>query len=381
MHNYLSLVVRAIACTVLLAVATPAWSWYVPGSGTIRAMKHRMKLVIDPAQVIGASDLDDFSILVDITDPTLKGLQADGGDIVFTSATDSLLYHDIDTVDTSTGRVIAWVRRYVSTSADTPIYMYYGNADMDNGFSANITWDTPYAGVWHFTGSDTTPDDSSGNSRSLSANGDPTENVTGKIGAGISVTRNSSWLIIPWGVTNGTTNIDTTSITMCCWFNLSTDTAGDAHVFAHGNTGATPNVSENRYYLRARQGTTNDPFSSRVANGDSGGVSTSTTGTWYRGCISSDSAANTYIARVNTTSIANGIAFGSTPLAVAGDFLLGTAYNVPAEGMTGTIDEAYIYTGTRTADWLDTEYNNQNAPTQGNFYKLVGKKEQRVRVN
>ena len=70
-------------------------------------------------------------MLVDITDSDLAAhAQSTGNDILFTSSDGvTKLAHEIEIYTSATGRLTAWVKvPTLSTSADTVIYMYYGNA-------------------------------------------------------------------------------------------------------------------------------------------------------------------------------------------------------------------------------------------------------------
>jgi hypothetical protein len=60
--------------------------------------------------------------------------QSSGNDILFT-ASDGVgkLNHQIESYTASTGRLIAWVQiPTLSTTADTVIYIYYGNTSASN---------------------------------------------------------------------------------------------------------------------------------------------------------------------------------------------------------------------------------------------------------
>ena len=326
----------------------------------------RRAIVIDETKIPGASDFTNFVALVQFTsDTTLDdagNLQADGDDILFTASDGTTkLNHELVSVDNAAGSFVAWVQiPTLLAASNTTIYLYYKNSSATSQQNADATWDANYIGVWHLDANDTTPDDSSGTATTMGENGDPGEAQTGKIGSGVTVTDNSSWLTIPWG---NTVNPTTTSITMCAWINRSSDTGTDEHVFAHCNT------NSNRFYWRFRGGGTNDPVSGRVGSGDTSpatGNSTSTTATWYRGCLVADAAADTFYARVNATSIVNGTSQG-TSNAFAANFTVGTCANGTADGFTGTLDEVQLATIARSNDWLDAEYNNQNNPAVGSW--------------
>jgi MSHA biogenesis protein MshQ len=81
-----------------------------------------------------ASDLVDFVVLINLTDADLaaKG-QVYGDDIVFVDSDGQKLDHEIEYYNGTSGTLVAWVRiPSLSSTVDTTIYMYYGNADAFN---------------------------------------------------------------------------------------------------------------------------------------------------------------------------------------------------------------------------------------------------------
>ena len=96
-----------------------------------------------------------------------------GYDIIFRESDGRTgLYHEIEEYDETNGTLVAWVRvDSLSKSADTTIYMYYGNAcimspteDPDN------VWDDYFKGVWHLE-EDVTDEGTSGNHDDSTLNG------------------------------------------------------------------------------------------------------------------------------------------------------------------------------------------------------------------
>ncbi len=119
----------------------------------------RKPITIDSTKVTG--DLDDFPVLVSITDPDLAAsARADGFDIAFTGSNGSTkLDHEIEKYDGGTGELVAWVRVRLSASQDKNIYMYYGNATAGDQQNATGVWNASYISVYHMKES---PDGSGG---------------------------------------------------------------------------------------------------------------------------------------------------------------------------------------------------------------------------
>ena len=104
--------------------------WYATG-GT---WSYRKAITIDYTKV---PDTDasggetDFPVLIDITDASLQAnAKTDGYDILFTSSNGlTKLSHEREIYTTATGQLTAWVKvPALSSTANTVIYMYYGNA-------------------------------------------------------------------------------------------------------------------------------------------------------------------------------------------------------------------------------------------------------------
>jgi hypothetical protein len=117
---------------------------------------YRKKITIDNTQV--DADLTNFPVLIHETDTDLKYTasggrvgQSDGGDILFTKSDGTTkLDHEIEKYVPTTGELVAWVEvDSVSSSADTDIYMYYGNADAADQWNIEATWDSNYELVLH----------------------------------------------------------------------------------------------------------------------------------------------------------------------------------------------------------------------------------------
>src|SRR5687767_8287391 len=114
------------------------------------AYKYRKRIAFNPAQVAGASDLVNFTALINITsDNDLRTVansghveNASGFDIIFTAADGvTKLDHQLEKYTASTGEFVGWVRLpNLSTSLTTYIYMYYGNTAIAADQSLTSTW-------------------------------------------------------------------------------------------------------------------------------------------------------------------------------------------------------------------------------------------------
>jgi len=117
-------------------ISMPAW-WNTD-------WQYRKTIAIDPAQV--TEDQTDFPVLVDVVDSDLMGkAQLDGDDIVFVDENTVKLSHEIESYDSTTGHLTAWVSLpYISSSSFTTFFMYYGNPAAPNQEDSTAVWDTSY---------------------------------------------------------------------------------------------------------------------------------------------------------------------------------------------------------------------------------------------
>jgi hypothetical protein len=112
---------------------------------------YRKAITINHTKV--PSDQTDFPVLISITDPSLQAnAQPLGQDIVFTKADGTTkLPHEIESFDaTGSGKLVAWVKiPSLSSTADTTIYMYYGNPSAPSQQDVANVWDSNFKTVYH----------------------------------------------------------------------------------------------------------------------------------------------------------------------------------------------------------------------------------------
>ena len=120
-----------------------------------------------------------------------------GYDIIFTDVTGATqLDHEIESYNPATGRVVAWVRiPTLSSTADSAIYMWYGNSSVTTSQSNPAGVWKGYQNVYHLANvaGPSTPD-SSGNGNGLIRNVAAT---SGQLGGAGQFNGTSSYLQIP----------------------------------------------------------------------------------------------------------------------------------------------------------------------------------------
>lgn len=118
----------------------------------------RKEIEIQSSKVAGSSSHTDFPVLISFTDSDIRSTgnggnveSTDGYDIRFTAddGTTELSYQ-LNSYDASTGELIAWVKvPSLSGSSNTSIYMYYGNDAVSTDGSSTDVWHSAFKGVWH----------------------------------------------------------------------------------------------------------------------------------------------------------------------------------------------------------------------------------------
>lgn len=296
-------------------------------------------------------DLVDFPILINLdSDSSLASYaRSDAYDISFISSNDSTqLKHEIESYTSATGALVAWVKvPTLSTSADTVIYMYYGNATADDQSDKTNVWDEDFAGVWHkndLTTSTIADSTMNGNTGTKVSANNPLQ-IAGKIG-NAQVYDGNDYITI----TN--TTIQTASL----WVNLNS-------------------VTSNQYFLGGgnTQGVRYNGTSFLVYNGSAGYVALNWTkeDNWKYITVTKVNS-NDYNFYVDGNLL--GVVTAGTNGADIGITLFGKRSN--GSYYTGPIDEVRISNSIRLNDWVATEYKNQNSPST--FYILGSVEEKPV---
>ncbi len=354
---------KAIAYGAGLADSAVATAPYTIGSGGGNnppwynsGWTNRKPVTISHTQVSGSSNLTNFPVLFSVTDVNLKTVanggsvgKSDGTDILFT-ASDGVtkLNHELETYNGSTGQVIAWVQvPSLSPTADTTIYVYYGNSSASNQQNPTGVWDSNYVGVWHLadaatsTSHDSTSNANNGTNSSLSSG-------TGQID-GAATTSGTSYVSVP-----DNSGLHPASITVSFW--LKSTQTGNVVIFEKdGNSGfsvqrgvdADPN-----HGVKMNVGNYNTDIATANKTADSDG-------TWHY-YVLTYGGVNTGNAYLDGADNSGNNSLTSTPSYSAGSLYTGSRGGT--YGFIGTLDEVRLSNSVRSQDWVKTEYNNQSAP-------------------
>ena len=376
---------------------------------------YRKSITVQAGQVSNGPHTN-FPMLVSLTDPNLA-TTANGGhvasynagtndpwDIIFEALDDTTcggagtapckLDHEIETYVAATGQLVAWVR-VPSINNGTVIYMYYGNSCMPSSTqNASGVWNANYRGVWHLNQNPT------GTAPQMR---DSTANAYNGTAVGSFVSGDQQAAVIDGGLNFDSINNDeiqisaanlgVTSVTVSAWIRVKsfTETTFSA---APGNLGAVVfstrnadcNVSPTLVVSPASGGVGTQY--GLVFNNDSCGIAKGAKGasaisvnTWYYavGTFSYTGTGqyagnwNVYLNGTQNNASTNNFNFAGT---ATGNFS-GASWRLannprwPDPGVQTSnviLDEVRVSNTVRSAGWIRTEYNNQNAPAS--FYSV-----------
>lgn len=338
----------------------------------------RKAITIDPLKV--PSDQSDFPVLISVTDTDIAAAaQTDGDDILFTSSDGvTQLSHEIEKYVSGTGELVAWVKvPSVSGSVDTVLYVYYGNPTVGNQEDPINVWDADFVGVWHLKedpgpggAGDIKDSTSNANHGTADASMTPGDLVAAQVGDGIEMDGSDDLI----DLLSPATLDNLGPLTISCWLNPATIVAA---FFSHP-------VAKRLSAIQGRWTSELDDTSPEVNtyefNLNFSGANLKRTSinnvisfdVWQHVVFTwdgSSSAVNVHIYKdgVELTYQATVDGGGSRDDDAAASVFIG-GRDDGSGNFEGIIDEVRISKIVRTADWILTEFNNQDSPAT--FYAV-----------
>lgn len=343
--------------------------------------KYVKELLIQESQIPDGASLSDFPVLVQLNDPQLRSV-ANGGHIENSSGYDILFYlngcatkldHQLEYYDPVAGSVTAWVRiPALSTSTNTGLYMYYGNATVLSSTSVQTVWDNNYAGIWHLSedpgGTAPQMTDGTINGRHGTSNGSMSiaNSVTGKIGRALSFDEVNDYIRIPDFLYGQ-------ELTVSFWFNQP-EVNGNSYqyLFSHGpwstqnslnvylgeDNITIPSETGNRQMLKTNFRDNND--ANNFDTLDAG--NTLVDGNWHYYCIRIQDFGGATI-YIDGNPVVSYSIWGANSFDPVTDIFIGGREDLHTQRFFGGLmDEVRISSSWRSSNWIRTEYNNQQAP-------------------
>lgn len=332
-------------------------------------------ITIQGSQISGTQN--NFPVLISITDnslrqsPTGRLRNANGYDVIFTMPNCStILPMQIERYDATTGTLVVWVQLQTLVAGNNQIiYMFYGKTGVAADPSVNTVWDANYMGVYHFNNSVT---DAGQNNSNLTDVG--TANLTtSKIGEGrrlnntpniTSGTLGVQYLQLP----NDIFNIN--NFTFEGWLYLETTNTNWERIFDFGtgtnvNMFLCPSINTNgvkRFAITTNGNTNEEQISSTTTTG---------TGAWHHFAVTINNSNGRGTLYYDGTSNATNNSMALRPSSMGATTTrnyFGLSQYTGDHGLYGNFDEFRISNTVRSASWILTSYNNQNAPAS--FYTV-----------
>ncbi|MEO8703302.1 MAG: DUF2341 domain-containing protein [Kofleriaceae bacterium] len=335
---------------------------------------HRKAITIVESQIDapGNGSLANFPVMISVDDDQIVAgsLAAGGADLVFTTSDAlTILASEIETFR-SNGEIVAWVKiPMLSSTANTQLYVYYGNATPPVA-TPEAVWTESFTAVWHMSDNpnnngailDATSASHDGQSQGMSTS----DSVDGKVGRALDFDGGNDLVAFP-ATTFGS------SFTISMWVNMAIANAGIKTLLANSLSGPTKNgfrlfvntdlSQDHKIHLETGDGTNVNLASSFAA----AIIPTQ----WAYIAVQVERDSNRATIRVNGSdrtadnTIDND--FQTTGAFEIGR--MGDLYNFP-----GVIDEVEVASVIRPSEWLETAYNNQRDP---NGFHSLGMQENR----
>lgn len=319
------------------------------------SMGFNYSMDIEVDQASGPSDLTDFPLLINITNPLLR-TEANGGhttsasgyDIAFTDQDGNFLDHEIEYYDASTGEYVAWVRiPLLSSTSTTTIKMLYGNPAVTSDPSLESVWVSAYKGVWHLNGTDY--------SDATAYSNDGTENATTGVTGIIAGARGFNGSTSYIGVTTTGFVPNDNNQTISIWANYAIAPSGARNLISFQNAAASSAIQ-----LGFRGGNAVAWKWGGVVLADGGPLPS--VNAWHYYVYTFDGT-NSRI-YIDGVEMDNSTVAPQTAMPSEGNI---GRYN-DGEYIAANLDEPRFSISPKSAGWILTEYNNQNDPA--NFISL-----------
>jgi len=310
------------------------------------AWTKRHTITIDHTKVT-TGDHTDFPIILvngNFLDDCYTVAKSDGSDIRFSSDEGGANELAFEIVSWNQGAKTSevWVKiPTLSSATDVVIYVWYGNAaataySHTDTYGTHAVWSNNFQGVYHL---EANGNDSSPNSYNMTKYGNP-GNVTVKNGKGFEFYQNAA----DYFEVTGATNLNVTNETISCWGRSDADGDGGFAIGQNNNCGLRCNNFGDFRFNCPVSGITGNASVARDAN---------------LNFIAGTYAPNSNVVYKNKTT--NTVATSGTAGGAGTTWWLGklSGTNWPLDGL---IDEVHIVSVARSTAWLNTEYDNQNAP-------------------
>ena len=315
-----------------------------------------------------AANLSNFPVLIKVTDSDLlEFAQNDASDIYFLSSEGTKLKREIESYNSETGKLVAWVNvPELSSTTDTQIYMHFGNPDVNDPNDLTV-WDNNYTGVWHLRNSsgilNTQDSTQFVNHGSLSSSAP--QIGTGIMDGAATINGTNNYISIPSVATSGINRF-----TMSLWVKTTESKSSTTYwqrptLFGQTTSGTGSNdfaiISNNGYI---------GMLSGLLSGTDLTYLSTTkkiNDNAWhYIVAIYDGSSIKLYVDNIYEGSLNANLSMNSQQFWIGA--CAGASSGYATVYHSGIFDDVRVSNTNLSEDWIETEYNNQSSPET--FYTI-----------
>ncbi|MHA2369734.1 MAG: DUF2341 domain-containing protein, partial [Candidatus Hodarchaeales archaeon] len=353
-----------------------------PASWADSSFRYRKNITTNPANV--PADLTNFPVLIDLYDSDLQQkARADGWDIMFTDVSGTQLAHELELFDraynATHAHLVAWVKADLSGSQDTILSMYFGKPLSSNQETPENVWDSDFKAIWHLnddpTGTAPQIEDATANENDGTAFGSmlSSDLVSGAMGGALNFDGSNDY--VDFG--NPTELQITGALTVGAWFRA--DYVGNEYLVTKMGPGGQRGWDMSFDTENSTHGWVMFRYSLDGTAMSGVGYELVEVGQWYHvvGVFNPSTYERFYIngqlAEEDVTGIPASQFDPSMPVRIA------RRSDGSSGSFDGTVDEVRISTIARSAEWIATEYNNQNDPNT--FYSITSLEDWMVETN
>lgn len=317
--------------------------------------EYRKKIIINASQV--ATTASAFVVLATTTDSDLADT-SNGGHVASSTGGDFLLIDSDDTTildyervfySSSTGELIMWIETGVSSTDNKTIYLYYGNSTLSvDQQDRTGTWDSSYALVMHMEEDPGALLDSTGNSNTINDYGNP-QPATGQAGEAVDFDGAGDYLLVSDSASLDGTTGGGQPRSWSFWMNLNV--AGNNKLITDKS------AFSGRHLWSELQAGPNEYRGGVAGSGQLISNTAPNTGEWNYVAYDYDGSQ----ARLYFNGVLDDGPNNQTAPADDNNTLRVMGRGNDAYCTNGILDELVVRNVSRSAAWIETEYNNQRS--------------------
>ncbi len=306
-------------------------------------------ITIDHTKV--AANLTDFPVYVDLSDMPASfwdTVSSSGGDIrMYESDGTTEIPREVVAIDTGTKTGELHFKGDLSSTSDTSFILTIDGTSSDYAadatYGAENVWDADFAAVYHLNDENAIDSTANGKDGTVQGGMSSSNIVDGKVGKALNFDGSDDYISLPFII-----NPSTTPLSATLFGSIDTDLSSNG-------TALQQNGTSGRSWIY-RFATDPNPFSTYLGGSRTDSNTAIAPTTWYSlGMTYASGTVQLYTNGSPDSSKAE------TPESETDTFIIGSGKG--SAFWDGQIDEVRISSTNRSANWISTEYNNQNSPS------------------